>query len=148
MRELTKRRVLATVALAWVVLLPVIFVASCFLPGGTDRFLEESFCKLRPGMPRAEVEAILGPPGDYSSAPTIREEGPVPSPVPKPNPDISALADAADCFFVTWQHDTGHLEVRFFKDGTMVGASFWRCRKAAQGPGDWLLGRLKQLRRS
>jgi hypothetical protein len=35
-----------------------------------DRATEENFDRLQPGMSRAEVEAILGPPGDYRSGET------------------------------------------------------------------------------
>jgi hypothetical protein len=32
-----------------------------------DRATQENFNRIQPGMSRAEVEAILGPPGDYRS---------------------------------------------------------------------------------
>jgi hypothetical protein len=36
----------------------------------TDRVTRENFGHIKEGMSRAEVEAILGPPGDYRSGPT------------------------------------------------------------------------------
>jgi SmpA / OmlA family len=35
----------------------------------TDRITEENFDQIRNGMTRAQVEAILGPPGDYTTGP-------------------------------------------------------------------------------
>jgi hypothetical protein len=37
---------------------------------GRDRVTPENFDRVRAGMTRAEVDAILGPPGDYTTAPT------------------------------------------------------------------------------
>jgi hypothetical protein len=37
---------------------------------GRDRVTLENFSRIKSGMPRAEVEAILGPPGDYRTVPT------------------------------------------------------------------------------
>ena len=34
-----------------------------------DRITRENFDRISKGMSRAEVEAILGPPGDYSGGP-------------------------------------------------------------------------------
>jgi hypothetical protein len=35
-----------------------------------DRITLENFDRIKKGMRRAEVEAILGPPGDYTTGPT------------------------------------------------------------------------------
>jgi hypothetical protein len=38
-----------------------------------DRITRENYQRIRYGMSRGEVEAILGPPGDYTSAPTVED---------------------------------------------------------------------------
>jgi hypothetical protein len=44
-------------------------VSAVVLCEGTPRATEENFDRIRDGMTRAEVEAILGPPGDYHTEP-------------------------------------------------------------------------------
>ena len=47
-----------------VVLVVVVFGAFVLLPG-PGRITPVNYARIQPGMSRAEVEAILGPPGDY-----------------------------------------------------------------------------------
>jgi len=67
MRKWKLRRVLAGLA--------VLMAAATFLFWhGRDRVTAENYERLRKGMTRAEVEAILGPPGDYASGPAVGED--------------------------------------------------------------------------
>ena len=49
----------------------VVAVGAVGLWPQSDRVTREIFDRLRVGMPRAEVEAILGPPGDNSTRETV-----------------------------------------------------------------------------
>jgi hypothetical protein len=65
------RWLLAVLAVSVLVLLagtawPIIF------PAGNPRLTRQNFDRIKEGMRREEVEAILGPPGDYRTAPTRR----------------------------------------------------------------------------
>jgi hypothetical protein len=61
------RRLILLAMLA--LLAAVAFVALVTWPR-SDRATQENFNRIRRGMSRAEVEAILGPPGDYRSGET------------------------------------------------------------------------------
>jgi hypothetical protein len=50
--------------------LAVIAVGAVVLWPRADRITRENFDRIKKGMGRAEVEAILGPPGDYTTGPT------------------------------------------------------------------------------
>jgi hypothetical protein len=67
MRRLKLRRVVLQALLA--LLAAVAFVAFVTWPR-PDRATQESFSRIQRGMSRAEVGAILGPPGDYRSGET------------------------------------------------------------------------------
>jgi hypothetical protein len=65
-----KRSRLRTVA----VLAVLVAVPTLLLWPGWDRVTSENFDRIHRGMTRSEVEAILGPPGDYASGPAVGEE--------------------------------------------------------------------------
>jgi hypothetical protein len=56
------RKLVAAVGLA-----VVVAVGAFVLWPRQDRITRENYGRIQPGMPRAEVEAILGPPGDYTT---------------------------------------------------------------------------------
>ena len=66
-----------------------------------DRITRENFDRVTTGMSRSEVEAILGPPGDYRSGPTV--------------PALSTLQKPAYLRIVLWGEDDGW---SFFRDGS------------------------------
>jgi hypothetical protein len=109
----------------------------------TDRITRENFDRIKEGMSRAEVEAILGPPGDYRTGPVVyftptdRDVMDEPS-VPFEDPD-SAL----------WLGDRAGGRVGFDEAGcvTIWDASL-ECRsgeRVSQGPVDNLLWRAERL---
>jgi hypothetical protein len=61
-----RRRRLRRVAAGLVALL---VVGTFLLWPRSDRITEESFARIQKGMTRRQVEAILGPPGDYTTGP-------------------------------------------------------------------------------
>jgi hypothetical protein len=56
------------------VLAVVMAVPTLLFWPGRDRVTEEDFDRIHKGMTRSEVEAILGPPGDYASGPAVGED--------------------------------------------------------------------------
>jgi len=101
--------------------------------GSADRVTRENYDRLRKGMTHAEVQAILGPPGDYRTGPTLPEfsEG-------------DALHLSAFTQFI-WQGDDGAIFVDIFKyDGKMFWFQFVPVQKMKQGPIDNLLWRVKR----
>jgi hypothetical protein len=115
-----------------------------------DRITQENYDRIRPGMSRAEVEAILGPAGDYRSGPTIWVAGistnclvvgrvpadwqvdlyPPEPPVPWPT---------------SWLGDAGDVYVTFSREGVATH-EFHESRVVPQSPLDNLLWRAKRLR--
>jgi hypothetical protein len=49
-----------------------------FFPAANPRLTQANFDRIRPGMRREEVEAILGPPGDYRTGPPRLRSTPSP----------------------------------------------------------------------
>jgi hypothetical protein len=62
------RRLLVVLAVSALVLL-VVAAKPILFPAGNPRLTQENFDRIKEGMSREEVEAILGPPGDYCTAP-------------------------------------------------------------------------------
>jgi hypothetical protein len=60
-----RRKLLAAAGLA-----TLVAVGAVAMWIGRDRVTLENFSQIKSGMPLAEVEAILGPPGDYRTVPT------------------------------------------------------------------------------
>jgi hypothetical protein len=50
-------------------------VAALLFWQGRDRVTAENYERIQRGMARSQVEAILGPPGDYASGPAVGETG-------------------------------------------------------------------------
>jgi hypothetical protein len=64
------RRLLGVLVVSVLVLLAVA-VKPILLPAGNPRLTQENFERIKEGMQMKEVEAILGPPGDYRTGPTL-----------------------------------------------------------------------------
>jgi hypothetical protein len=108
------------------------------------RVTRENFDRIKEGMTRAEVEAILGPPGDYSSGPT--KWGPLqiheklitksyPWMSSRPGPDVSRRD--------SWNEDEALISVSYFC-GDVVVKDFVRCEREPQPPLDNLLWRARR----
>jgi hypothetical protein len=91
------------------------------------------------GTSREEVEAQLGPPGDYRTGPTrptVTDAGVACSPGQTP------------LYVLKWEADFGCEEYGFDASGRVVSISFTRTERIAQPPLDNLLWRLwRQWRR-
>ncbi len=73
----------------------------------------ESFARIRPGMTRAEVEALLGPPGVLMTGPDLL------------NPAVLKKAqEAADGRFSVWLGDEGAVRVDFDASGKVSDCCF------------------------
>jgi hypothetical protein len=112
-----------------------------------DRVTRENFDRITECLNRAEVEAILGPPGDYRTVPTDPDRL-------NPNVVIVSKFPWSEKDWACWQGDAGEGWVFFGKEtGTVrVGVfsqSSWEDKdvlivKVKQGPLDNLLWRAKR----
>jgi hypothetical protein len=103
-----------------------------------DRITRENLDRIHKGMSKAEVEAILGPQGDYSTGKTETlgwemEHG---------------FGRSSDWWGATssmhWSSDTLSIEVAFHADGTAAGSQALITKRLDQGPLDNLLWRAKR----
>lgn len=120
------------IAIAGVGLVAVIaFIASNRRAGIT----EETFDRIQPDMTRAEVEAILGPPGDYTTEPSDEEFPPLEEVEhyyyapqcrirPESSPGFISLSSGVAIVSprpnqTIWKDDNGTLSVVFDQDDTV-----------------------------
>jgi outer membrane protein assembly factor BamE (lipoprotein component of BamABCDE complex) len=100
-----------------------------------ERITREDYDRIRPGMTRAEVEAILGPPGDYRNGPTYPD---------LPRPITLSWSGDPDSPSAYWLGDRGGIYV-YRGDPDRVGeASFVEVQRVPQDPLDNLLWRAKR----
>jgi hypothetical protein len=108
-----------------------------------NRVTRENCARIRQGMTRAEVDALLGPPGDYRTGPVDYDRGLVPlkiAPITMP----WETSDDDD----RWAGDSAYLAVRFDPEGRVGSWYVVPTSKAAQSPLGNLLWRLgRQWRR-
>lgn len=95
------------------------------------RVTEDNFDRIQEGMSRAEVEALLGPPGDYKTGP-VTDPG-----VLKP------------CFFgptLDWETDTAWVAIAFDRDeaGGVIEKRYVSLTRLKQSPLDSLLWRARR----
>ncbi len=103
------------------------------------RVTRENCGRVRQGMTRAEVEALLGPPGDYRTGPVDWDGGFVPLKLaPITMPWETSDNDAR------WAGDSAYIAVRFDPDGRVGSWYVVRTSKAAQSPLGDLLWRLQR----
>ena len=95
-------------------------------PPSLVRVTMENCNLIRLGMTRAEVEAILGPPGDYRSHPT---EG---FPPRGPNP----VTSGASFTCLQWQGDTIDIQICVTPNGDMLEMKAMSSQPAKLGPLD------------
>ena len=126
-----------------------------------DRVTRENWERIRRYMPRAEVESILGPPGDYRSGPGetgvfFRDRKELPCELhwtldADHDWDSAGIRNILDRgipasqedTLAIWVGDAGEVEIYFFPDGVQQ-ISFNPRRKVDQRPLDqlrWRLGR-------
>jgi hypothetical protein len=106
-------------------------------PGGIT---EENWRRAELGMNRSEVEAILGPPGDHRTGPTLFDPEllpgtVIPGNVPRLTGDYTA----------TWAGDSGNLTVLFDSAGHARSWAFAPTRKGSQSLLGDFLWRAKRL---
>ena len=78
------------------------------------RICKDNFDRIRCGMTKKKVEAILGgPPGDYSTGPVLRFAG-----IKLPYNGFGW--GCRTCTDETWTGDGGTITVRFLEDGTVA----------------------------
>jgi hypothetical protein len=101
-------------------------------PQPPSRITRENFVRVCAGMSRAEIEAILGPSGDYRTGPTrYYIDG------PWEGIDRDLPHDAF------WWFDDGTLDVEFGR-GAVRARWFFPAYRLDQGPFDWFLWRAKR----
>jgi hypothetical protein len=95
-----------------------------------DRVTQENFDRISDGMGRAEVEAILGPPGDYTTGPS------------QCLPAFKQLG--LPPVVLDWFADTAWVSIGFDDSGGVVLKRYYPLKRAEQGPLDSLLWRAKR----
>ena len=105
-----------------------------------SRVTRENFERIKKGMSRAEVEAILGPPGDSTTGP-LYSASPLYSAIHGSIVDPAVeRANHRD----TWATDEACAVVGFGADGEAMELRFTSCTRATQDPLDNLLWRAKR----
>jgi hypothetical protein len=107
-----------------------------------DRITQKNFALILVGMSRADVEVILGPPGDYTTGPLTVGGSFTISPWHVnatrlyPNDENGTPYD--------WLTDTGWYTVTFDDSGKVEGRDFESATKAKQGTVDNLLWQVER----
>jgi hypothetical protein len=149
------RRQTLLVSLA-VGMLAVVAVGAIVLGRRPDRVTRENYERLHKGMTWTEVEAILGPPGDYMTGPNYREAERIDTrgsfgdgqweSLEMPA-GISKLLDhiaVVPSFRVTWSGDSADVYVWFDRNGAEATA-LWPHERRPQSFLDNLLWRAKRV---
>jgi hypothetical protein len=100
----------------------------------SSRVTRENYLRIQPGMTRAEVKAILGPPGDYTSGPVASPHGSKADPVTAATV-LGVSLDSGNC----WADDAGFVVVLFDNQGRVETAVFEPYIRERQGQFDDLL---------
>jgi hypothetical protein len=117
-----RRKLLALVGLA-----VVAGVAAFALWPQPNRITRENCARIRKGMSRAEVEAILGPPGDYTSGPMFVEGN-------APTDDAYLYFTADKDPGAVWCGDAGFIVVLYYpSSGRALDPMFCRGERQPQG---------------
>jgi hypothetical protein len=106
-----------------------------------ERITRENYRRIRVGMTFAEVEAILGPPGDHTSGPTETND-PTWFAVTDSFGEPDAILSAST--LMEWSSDTIHIWVAFGFEGTVTAAMPSIKNRITQSPLDNLLWRAKR----
>jgi hypothetical protein len=94
----------------------VLFVGVFAIHTRSPRITCANFDRIRNGMTRAQVESIVGPPGDFTTGRLVFDPGSIPW------PPISRCSGET---VLEWTADTGWGLVRFNHDETVNGALFY-----------------------
>jgi hypothetical protein len=97
-----------------------------------DRVTPESFERIRYGMRRAEVRAILGPPGDYRTGPVYEDV----------RPALGFFSGRPQCD--EWFWDFGYFVVQFDSSEAVMSTSLISTERVHQSSLDNLLWRAKR----
>jgi hypothetical protein len=103
-----------------------------------DRITEENCFRIHTGMTPTEVEAILGPPGDYRTMPTILGSSRI------PYPPVGVVNRDAASEWRRWDGDTASLSVAFDSQRKVLNTYYVPNGSLDQGPLDTLLWRAKR----
>src|ERR1700722_7606055 len=106
-----RRKVLVTL-----VGLAVVAVGAFVLWPRKHRITRENYERIREGMSRAELEAILGPSGDYTTGPVLLNAG------TRSVIDIGDDGNPHDFPATEWRGDTASVWVAFSASGDVVFA--------------------------
>jgi hypothetical protein len=109
-------------------------------PDPAARITKENFEAIESGMSRAEVEALLGPPGDHATGETGFYRSAVGDEHTFNEKEAELFVDTQNC----WGCDTKSIYVRFGSAGTVVQTSYWTFDPPRQRPLANLLWRLKR----
>ncbi len=119
--------------------LAVLLVAGAFvLWPRPDRITRVNFDRIRQGMSLSEVAAVLGPPGDYTTAPRPLTEGFTLVGVIDPEGKTIFLQRT------NWSGDSGSIWIGFDSDGIAVFTAFTPPEHPNQGTLENLLWRAKR----
>jgi hypothetical protein len=148
-----RRRWLLRVLAAGLLLLVTALAFVLWPPASLTRITRENFDRIEYGMSPAEVEAILGPPGDYRSGPVLiawpgvrhtglREEEVVVGTYQRGME--SAFDPDSGYSFRWWRADTFVLHVEFSPESEVIYKRGWDAWRVKEGLLDDLLWRLKR----
>ena len=114
----------------------LVAVGAVVLRPRPNRITQENFGRIQKGMSRAEVEAILGPPGDSRTAPTTDPVflGLTPMTYPEEKTTLE----------FKWMGDSVLVMVNFGLNGTVTWKGQGLVHKREQGPLDNLLWRAER----
>jgi hypothetical protein len=110
-----------------------------------SRITRENVDRIREGMSRQEVEAILGTPRDSSTGPVLLERGDGRGPAGFFVPDGCESYGPDGSAFLRWTDDLGTATVCFERDGRAWAPFFQPLKKVQQSPLNNLLWRTKRL---
>ena len=111
---------------------------------GPDRVTWESFDRIKTGMSKAEVEAILGPAGDFATEETV-----LVSNLSNPFDEVgSSMISPISGGVAMWQDDRAVIVVSASSAGNVCYASYYPAQRVDHGPlGNFLWRAKRQWRR-
>jgi hypothetical protein len=102
------------------------------------RVTARNYNRIAAGMHRSDVDAILGPPGDFTTYPT-RDAGP---PVCESFDPAGVLPAAQSA---CWRGNNGTIRIDFDAKRTVVGKRFYPARRVGESEFEQFLAFLRQV---